>query len=286
MMPPDFEHIQVELNMDVDSSEGSVTECAVITLLNSFLSAPASKPKKLIGSYFNVEICGCYAHKAVTPSRVGENSLEFKEATFTGHLDDDSLLDPLLECLSNFEIQLKHLSFGDYVLKDLILLNSLFSDSTFAVREISLNYIEFPRFTSECDFHCLDGLLSKPSLKVFEFKGIRGEKLNDIIIIENELKLITNALTVQVSLGTLESFIYDRYLLYGTDGVEELVRALLRLPQFLRLNCTLRYNPSTFADIANKLWAECANGRTLKPPPQNCRNSLLEVMLEPQGQCK
>jgi hypothetical protein len=53
---------------------------------------------------------------------------------------------------------------------------------------------------------------------------------------------------------------------------------------------TLTFPPSfdanELADMANEFWIECANGRTLKPPPPNCSNSLLEAMLEAQGQCK
>ena len=92
--------------------------------------------------------------------------------------------------------------------------------------------------------------------------------------------MLANALTKQASVGTLESFIYDEFeaSLYGIDGDEGFVRALLCLPQFLQLNFSLRY-PSELADMANELWLECANGRTLKPPPPNCTNSLLEVML-------
>ena len=260
------------MQLDMDSNYG-VTPCAINVLLNLFLSAPASKPKKLIGSYFDVEVCECYAQKAVIPCIVGDNSLEYKEAVFNGNLDE-SLLDPILKCLSNFEIQLKCLWFGNYFLKDISLLNSLFSSPTSAVREVTFCYIEFSKLTSESDFHCLDGLLSKPSLKVFEFLGIGNDELDD------ELKLVTNALTKQASVGNLESFIYDEFRgsFYEIDGVEEFVRALLCLPQFLRLHFSL-WNPSELADMANEVWVECANGRTLKPPPPNCTNSLLEVML-------
>ena len=273
MMQPEFEHFQVQL--DMNSSRAGVTQCAVFALLNLFLSAPASMPRKIIGTYFNVESCECYSHKEVRPSIVGNNSLEYKEMTFCGNTDE-SVLDPILKCLSNFEVQLKYLSFGNYALKDVSSLSSLFSVSTFTVREVSLYYVEFPGLTSESDFHCLDGLLSKPSLKIFEFTGIGGDDF------EHELTLVSNALTIQATVGTLESFIYEDFeeSLYGLDldGVQEFVRALLCLPQFLQLNLTFPF-PSGLADLANELWVECANGRTLRPPPPNCKNSLLETML-------
>jgi hypothetical protein len=125
----------------------------------------------------------------------------------------------------------------------------------------------------------LDALLSKPSLKVFEFSGLEGDD-DGLESIENELKMVANALTKQASVGTLQSFIYDEFeeSLYGIGGIEEFVKALLCLPQFLQLNFSLRC-PSELADMANEFWVECANGRTLKPPPPNCSNSLLEVML-------
>ena len=95
------------------------------------------------------------------------------------------------------------------------------------------------------------------------------------------MKLVANGLTKQASVGTLESFIYDEFeaSLYGITGVEDFVRALLCLPQFLQLHFSLLY-PSELASMANELWEECANGRTLKPSPLNCQNSLLSVMLE------
>ena len=98
--------------------------------------------------------------------------------------------------------------------------------------------------------------------------------------VKNELKMTTNALTKQASVGTLELFIYDEYpdTLYGVDGVEDFVKALLCLPQFLQLHFALQC-PRELADMANEFWLQCANGRTLKPPPSNCTNSLLEVML-------
>jgi hypothetical protein len=281
MMQPVFDCFQVQL--DMSSNYTGVTRCAVIELLNLFLSAPASKPKKLTGYYFNVEVCECYAHEAITPCIVGDNSLEYKEATFYGNTDE-SLLDPILTCLSNFEIQLKYLSFGNYILKDVSLMSSFFSAPTFAIREVSLYYLEFPKLTSESDLHCLDGLLSKPTLKVFELTGFGGAELDST---EQELKVVTNALIKQASVGILESFIYDEfepsfYDGIAADGVKEFVRVLLCLPQFLQFNLTFSY-ANELADMANEFWIGCANGRTLNPPPPNCRNSLLEAMLEAQG---
>ena len=272
---PDFELFRVQWNM----RNTGMTQCAFIVLLNLFLSAPASKQKKRRASFFDVEVCDCYTHKAVTPCIVGDNSLEFKEAKFIGH-DYESLLDPILKCLSNYAVQLKCLDFESYVLEDTSLFTAVFSNSTFAVCEVRLWWVVFPiEFTSESDFHFLDGLLSKPSLKVFEFSGI-GNDDGELDSIVNELKMVANALTKQASVGNLESFIYNEFeaSLCGIDGVEEFVRALLCLPQFLQLNFSLRY-PSELADMANEFWVECANGRTLKPPPQNCSNSLLQVML-------
>ena len=257
-----------------------MTQCAFTVLLNSFLSAPASKLKKVMARNFAIKICECYAQKAVTPCIVGDNSLEYKEASFVGN-DEVSLLDPLLECLSNFQIQLKRLEIKRFILEDINLFTAVFSSSTFAIREVHLYYVEFPKFTSESDYHAFDGLLSKPTLKVFEFSDIwMGEHSEDSAEIEDELKMVANALTKQASVGTLESFIYDEFeeSLYGIDGIEELVRAMLCLPQFLQLNFSLQY-PNELADMANKFWMECANGRILKPPPPNCRNSLLEAML-------
>ena len=272
MMRPEFELFKVQVNM----RSNDIAQCAFTVLLNLFLSAPASKQKKIVASTFDFQPCECNAQKAVMPGIAGSNSLEYKEATFIGD-DEVSLFDSILKCLSNFEIQLKRLGFECYILEDISVFTAVFSSSTFAVREVHLYYIEFPKFTSESDFHCLDGLLSKPSLKVFEFSGIGGDEMEDI---ENELKMLANALTKQASIGTLESFIYDEFeaSLYGIDGVEGFVRALLCLPQFLRFHFSLRY-PSELADMANEFWVECANGRTLKPPPPNCTNSLLEVML-------
>ena len=272
MMRPDFELFKVQVNM----SSNGIAQCAFTILLNLFLSAPASKQKKIKASTFDFQPCECNAGKAVMPCVVGSNSLEYKEATFIGD-DEVSLFDSILKCLSNFEIQLKRLAFENYILEDINLFAVVFSSSTFAVREVHLYYVEFPKFTCESDFHCLDGLLSKPTLKVFELSGIGGDEMEDI---ENELKMLANALTKQASVGTLESFIYDEFeaSLYGIDGVEEFVRALLCLPQFLQLQFSLRY-PSELADMANEFWAECAKGCTLKPSPPNCTNSLLEVML-------
>ena len=274
MMRPDFELFKMEVNMSSDD----ITQCAFTILLNLFLSSPASKQKKIIGFKFDLKPCECNAQKAVAPCVVGSNSLEYKEATFIGEYEV-SLFDPILKCLLDFEIQLKRLEFESYVLEDIKLISEVFSSSTFAVREVHLYYIQFPQFTSDSDSHCLDGLLSQPSLKVFEFSGF-DIALTEVI--EDELKMVTNALTKQASVGTLESFIYDECSasLYGLNGVEEFVRALLCLPQFLQLNFSFPY-PSDLADRdrANEFWVECANGRTLKPPPPNCTNSLLEVML-------
>ena len=273
IMRPDFELFKVHVNM----YSNDITQCAFTILLKLFLSAPASKQKKIWASKFDFQPCECNAQKAVTPCKVGSNSLEYKEAGFGGD-DEVSMFDPIFKCLSNFETQLKRLEFEGYILEDIKLFSDVFSSSTFAVREVHLYYIEFPKLTSEPDFHCLDGLLSKPCLKVFELSGIRGNR-DDLDDLENELKMLANALTKQASVGTLESFIYDEFeaSLYGIDGDEGFVRALLCLPQFLQLNFSLRY-PSELADMANELWLECANGRTLKPPPPNCTNSLLEVM--------
>jgi hypothetical protein len=274
MMRPDFELFHVQWMM----SCAGVTQCALIELLNLFLSAPASKPKKIAAYSFDVKICECYAHKAITPC-MGDNSLEYKELTFNGNIDE-SLLDPILRCLSNFTLELKRLAFECYVLEDTSLFTAVFSNPTFAISEVRLWWVVLPvEFTSESGFHFLDALLSKPSLKVFEFSGL-GDEDGELESIENELKMVTNALTKQASVGTLQSFIYDEFeaSLYGIGGVEEFIRALLCLPQFLQLNFSLRY-PSELADIGNEFWVDCANGRTLKPPPPNCSNSLLEVML-------
>ena len=52
-----------------------------------------------------------------------------------------------------------------------------------------------------------------------------GGELEDI---ENELKVVANGLTKQASVGTLESFIYDKFeaLLNGIKGVDDFVRPL------------------------------------------------------------
>ena len=274
MMRPEFEHFKVQVIMSSDD----IAQCAFSMLLNLFLSAPASEQKKIWASKFDFQPCECNAQKAVTPCIVGSNSLEYKEETFIGE-DEVSLFDPILKCLCNFEIRLKRLEFESYILEDVKLFSEVFSSSTFAVREVHLYYIQFPEFTSESDFHCLDGLLSQPSLKVFEFSGF-GVGLTEVM--EDELKMVTNALTKQASVGTLESFIYNecRASAYGLNGAEEFVRALLCLPQFLQLNFSFRYS-SDLADMANELWVvECANGCTLKRPPPNCTNSLLKAMLE------
>ena len=266
----DFEHFQLR--------HTQMTQYAFTVLLNSFLSAPASKQKKVVVYSFDVFICECHAQKAVMPYKVGSNSLEYKEVTFMGY-DEYSGLDPLLKCLSNVEIQLKRLEFQRYTLENINLFTAVFSSSTFAVREVRPWWVEFPRLLSESDFHILDGLLSKPCLKVFEFSGIViGGELEEV---DDELKLVANGLTKQASVGTLESFIYDEFeeSLYGAEGVEDFVRALLCLPQFLQLHFSLRY-PDELASMANEIWEECANGRTLKPSPSNCQNSLLRVMLE------
>ena len=269
---PDFELFQVQLTMRC----AGVTQCAFLILLSLFLSAPASKQKKITALYFDVKMCECNAQKAVMPCIVGDNSLEYKEASFMGD-DEVSLLDPILKCLSNFTIQLKRLAFESYTLEDITLFTAVFSSPTFTVCEVRLWYVEFPEFASESDFHILDELLSKPNLKVFEFSGIGGDELEDI---ENELKMVANALTKQALVGALGSFVYNEFeaSLCGIKGDEEFVRAVLCLPQFLQLNFSLRY-PSELADMANEIWVECASGRTLKPPPPNCENSLLEVML-------
>ena len=273
---PDFELFHVQLTM----RNVGVTQCAFTALLDSFLSAPASKQKKVIANYFDVKTCECYAQEAVKPCTIGDNSLEFKEATFAG-LDKKSLLDPILTCLSNFTIQLKRLVFECYVLEDANLFAAVFSCPTFAVCEVRFWWVVFPvDFTSESDYHFLDVLLSKPSLKVFEFSRIGSDDGDSEDSIVNELKMVTNALTKQASVGTLESFTYDEFeaSFRGISGDEEFVRALLCLPQFLKLDFSLQY-PRELADMANELWVECANGRTLKPPPPNCTNSLLEAML-------
>ena len=255
----------------------AMTQCAFTELMNLFLSASASKQKKIdVAHSFTVKICDCYAHKAVTPCTISDNSLEYKEATFCGSWFE-SLLDPILMCFSNFTIQLKRLAFDCYILKDTSLFTAVFSKPTFTVSEVRIWNVVLPiKFTSESDFHFLDALLSKPSLKVFEFSGLEDEEYAQETV-ENELKMVTNALIKQASVGTLESFIYDEFeeSLYGYSGDEEFVRSILCLPQFLRLNFSLRY-PRELADMANKCWVECANGRALKPPPPNC---LLEVML-------
>ena len=138
-------------------------------------------------------------------------------------------------CLSKFTIQLKCLSFEGYILEDTSLFTAVFSNPTFAVSEVRLWYVVLPvEFTSESDFHFLDALLSKPSLKVFEFSGL-GNDDGELESIENELKMVTNALIKQTSVGTLESFIYDEFeeSLYGISAGKEFVRAILCLPQFL-----------------------------------------------------
>ena len=277
LMRPDFELCQVQWTMNC----AGVTQCAFTELMNFFLSAPASKQKKIDTNSFNVKICECYAHKAVTPCIVGDNSLEYKEAIFGGGFDyDQFLLDPILMCLSNFTIQLKRLDIQCYFLEDTSLFTAVFSNPSFAVSEVCIWHVVLPiKFTSESDFHFLDALLSKPSLKIFEFSGLEDEE-GRLESLENELKMVTNALIKQASVGTLESFIYDEFeaSLQGISGDKEFVRAILCLPQFLQLNFSLRY-PSELADMANEFWVECANGRTLKPPPPNCSNCLLEVML-------
>ena len=190
------------------------------------------------------------------------------------------MLDPILRCLSNFTIQLKRLEFDTYILEDITFFTAVFSSPTFAVREMRLWLIDFPKLTSESDFHIFDQLLSKPSLKVFELLGLGGYNTEESPRIEEELKVLTNALTKQASVGTLESFVYDEYpdpLSGILDGVEDFIKALLCLPQFLSLHFSLQYSPE-LADMANEYWGECANGRTLKPPPPNCTNSLLEAM--------
>ena len=126
-----------------------------------FLSALASKQKIIWASTFDLQPCECNIQKAVTPCIVGSNSLEYKEATFIGE-DEVSLFDPILKCLSDFEIQLKYLEFESYILEDINLITAVFSSSTFAVCEVHLYFIPFPQLTSESDFHCFDGLLSKP----------------------------------------------------------------------------------------------------------------------------
>ena len=162
---PNFEHFLM--------IKPQMTLCALTVLLNSFLLAPASKQKKVVADGFDVEICSCHAQKAVMPLKVGSNSLEYKEVSFTGdYAQDYSGLDPLFKCLSNFEIQLKRLVFENYTLEDINLFTAVFSSSTFAVREVRLWWVEFPTLSSESDFHILDELLSKPCLKDFEFSGI------------------------------------------------------------------------------------------------------------------
>ena len=109
----------------------------------------------------------------------------------------------------------------------------MFSNPTFAVMisEVRLWYVMLPvKFTSESDFHFLDALLSKPSLKVFEFSGL-GDDDGELESLENELKMVTNALIKQASVGTLESFIYDEFevSLQGISGDEDFVRAILCL---------------------------------------------------------
>ena len=91
-------------------------QCTFTALLNSFLLSPASQQKKILAHNFDVKICECYALKAVTPCKVGFNSLKYKEARFTGKVGHNSLsMDSLLECLSNFEIQLKRLEIESYM---------------------------------------------------------------------------------------------------------------------------------------------------------------------------
>ena len=275
LMQPDFELFQVQWSMDC----AGVTQCAFTELMSLFLSAPVSKSKIIKAYSFDIKICECYAHRTVTSCIVSDNSLEYKEALF-GSYSYESLLDPILMCLSNFTIQLKRLAFDCYILEDTSLFTAVFSNPTFTVSEVRIWNVVLPiKFTSESDFHFLDALLSKPSLKVFEFSGIEDEE-GELESLENELKMVTNALIKQASVGTLESFIYDEFeaSLQGISGDEEFVRAILCLPQFLQLNFSLQY-PSELADMANEIWVECANGRTLKPPPPNCTNSLLEVML-------
>lgn len=220
-MQPDFKRFQVE----ICSECLTMTQCAFIVLLKSFLSSPASKQKKIIAVNFDVKTCKCYAKEAVIPCIVGPNSLEYKEAMFNGEIDD-SFLDPILECLSKFEVQLKRLAFETYILEDINLFNAVFSSPTFAVCEVRLWCVDFPKFKSHSDFHILDELLSKPFLKVFEFSGIHGVGL------KSELKAITNALTKQALVGTLESFIYSKgnKQFIGIRGVHKFIRALLRLP--------------------------------------------------------
>ena len=181
LMRPDFELCQVQWTMNC----AGVTQCAFTELMNLFLSAPVSKPKKIKAYSFDVEICECYAHKAVTPCIVSDNSLEYKEALFGGTIDQ-SLLDPILMCLSNFTIQLKRLAFDCYILEDTSLFTAVFSNPTFAVSEVRLWYVVLPvDFTSKSDFHFLDALLSKSSLKVFEFSGL-GDEEGELESIENE----------------------------------------------------------------------------------------------------
>ena len=151
---PDFEHFHMR--------NTQMTQCAFTVLLNLFLSAPVTncKQKKAVLSDLNVEICECYVQKAITPFKVGSNSLQCKELAFTGNNPDDyPKLDPLLMCLSNFEIQLKRLEFEAYNLQDTNLFTAVFSSSTFAVREVRLWWVEFPTLSSESDFHILDELL-------------------------------------------------------------------------------------------------------------------------------
>ena len=274
VMRPDFELFKVWVGC------AGMTQCAFTVLLNSFLSAPVSKQKKIHATDLNVNVCDCYAQKAITPCKVESNSLEYKEAKFIGDFDYP-WLDSILECLSNFEIQLKRLEIESYVLEDINLFTAVFSSPTFAVREVHLYNVEFPKFTSESDYHAFDGLLSKPSLKVFELSGIWGDHVEECPDTCDELQMLVNALTKQALVGTLESFIYNEFdvPIHEFGDVEDLVRALLCLPQFLQLNFSLRCSHQ-LADMANKIWEECANGRTLKPPPPNYENSLLEEMLK------
>ena len=204
-------------------------------------------------------------HRKQSYLAVESNSLEYKEATFIEDFEYP-WLDSILECLSNFEIQLKRLEIENYVLEDISLFTAVFSSPTFAVHEVHLYYIEFPMFTSESDFHASDGLLSKPSLKVFEISGIWGDHGEECPDVYDEITILANALTKQASVGTLKSFIYDE-LNVSLYEFEDFIRALLCLPQFLQLNFNLQCS-NKLANMANRIWEECANGRTLKPPPQ------------------
>ena len=175
LMRPDFEHCQVQWKIKC-----AMTQCAFTELMNLFLSASASKQKKIdVAHSFTVKICDCYAHKAVTPCTISDNSLEYKEATFCGSWFE-SLLDPILMCFSNFTIQLKRLAFDCYILKDTSLFTAVFSKPTFTVSEVRIWNVVLPiKFTSESDFHFLDALLSKPSLsfQASKMKSMRRKLL-------------------------------------------------------------------------------------------------------------